>query len=97
VRPIPWSPAAMGDSPDCYDGFFLGIDDSEREPPKQESSGAGLTYRPAIRGVTDGISGAMQFSDKVQGRFGAVLPLPSDCAPDICDCILVILNALSAH
>ena len=97
MRPIVRSPAPVGDSPDSDYGFFFRVDDGERESPEQKSPGIVLSYRPAIRGVTDCVGGSMQFPDEIQGRFGAAFPVPSDCAPDICDCALVILNALSAH
>src|SRR5919197_4020368 len=69
----------------------------ERKSPKQKLSGVVLPDWPALRGFTDCISGSIQLFDEVQRRFDAALLIPSDCALDICDRTLVILNALNAH
>jgi len=95
--PVLWSPAAVGDRPDCDYGFFFGIDKRERESPEQESPGVVLSEWPAFRGLTDCVSGSMQFFDEVQGRSAACLSVPSDCALDICDRALMVLNTSSAH
>ena len=94
--PILRSPAAVGDGPDCDYGFLFGIDDGKRESPEQEPSGVVLSHRPAFRGFADRVSGSMQFFDEVHGCFGAALLIPSDCALNICDRGLVVLNTLSA-
>ena len=95
--PILRSSAAVGNGPDCDDGFVLGIDDGKRESPKQESSGVVLSWRPAFRSFTDCVGRSMQFFDKVQGCFGTALLIPRDCALNICDRALVVFNPLSAH
>jgi hypothetical protein len=56
-----------------------------------------LPAAPAFRGFADRVSGSMQFFDEVQGCFGAALLIPSDCALNICDRALVVLNTFSAH
>src|ERR1017187_10624357 len=72
-------------------------DDSKRESPEQKSPGVVLADRPAVRGFTDCVDGSIQFFDEVRSRLGAALPIPGDCAPNICDCALVVLNTPSAH
>src|SRR5260370_23017054 len=69
----------------------------KRESPKQESSGVVLSQRPAFRGLKDGVGSPMQFLHEVQGYFGTTLLIPSDCALNICDRALVVVNALTAH
>src|ERR1039458_3658167 len=97
TRPILRSPAGVSDGPDGHYGFLFRIDDSKRESPEQKSPGVVLADRPAIRGFTDCVDGSIQFFDEVRSRLGAALPIPGDCAPNICDCALVVLNTLSAH
>src|SRR3984893_8673422 len=68
----------------------------KRESPKQEPSGVVLSDWPSFRGFANCVGSSMQFFDEVQGRFGAAFLIPCDCALNICDHALVVLNTLGA-